>query len=290
MDAIPARAAMAGIFLAVLIICLPAFASGQDPETLQVAVPPDMGCSEGPRAAQWQGVKKRFRQLFEGANGPFRHVDMEVLVTSVKDSIAEIEAVKGFSPEATNECGFGKLFMQLLSIATMEDPTTIAQYFQEHPDASSPVMTMLLDIPWLATAQSGWPFMAILGQISHQKSDVLGPVLNVDAVDGLANEQIKAYFNDLVEAQKQGDMIGMAHSSREFLRMDHQGSPFGTMTALAASAALSMNLQERLKGLELLQDSFRQAISNPQELDIALTIRWPLWAFLHVTVDVFAAD
>jgi len=278
---------MARVFLAALLACISPFVVAQAPGP---AAPVDMGCADGPRAAQWLGVKKRFRKLFDGANGPFKPVSEDDLVSTVKVSIAEIEAVRGLStdPDAVNECGFGKLFIQLMSLVTVEDPSGIAQYFQEHPSVSSPVLTMLLDIPWISMAQSGWPFMGILAQINFQKAKLLTPMLNVAAVDGLANEAVSAYFDLMAGSQHTGDMLAMATASQMYLRTPPQGSPYATLTAMATQCAISMDIQERLRGIQALQEGFRQAIATPGELDIALTIRWPLWGFLHVSVDVFA--
>jgi len=269
----------------IFIACLTALATAQEAQ-----LPADMGCVEGPRAAQWSVVKQRFRGLFAGASGPFKAVEPDALVSAVKSSISELEAVNGLSTnaDAVNECGFGKLFIQLLSLVTVEEPSALAQYFQEHPAVASPVLTMLLDIPWIAMAQSGWPFLGILAQINFQKAKVLSPLLNIAAVDGLANEAITAYFDLMTESQKTGDMVAMATASQMYLRSPPPGSPYATLTAMATQSAISMDLQERLKGIQTLQESFRQVITAAPELDIALTIRWPLWGFLHVTVDVFA--
>lgn len=235
-------------------------------------------------------MKQRFRALFEGSKGPFTPVPVETLVSTVKDSIADIEAVRGLSTDAdaVSECGFGKLFIQLLSLVTVEEPSGIVQYFQDHPSVASPVLTMLLDIPWVSMAQSGWPFLGILAQINYQKTKILTPMLNVDAVDGLSNEAIRAYFDLMTSSQTSGDMLAMATASQMYLRNPPPGSPYATLTALATSAAISMDVQERLKSIQNLQEGFRQAITTPSELDIALTIRWPLWGFLHAGVDVFA--
>jgi len=271
--------------LATIVACFIALAAAQEAQ-----LPPDMACVDGPRSKQWLSVKQRFRGLFAGANGPFRAVEPDVLVAAVKDSIKELEAVNALSTEgdAINECGFGKLFIQLLTLVTVEDPSAIAQYFQEHPAVASPVLTMLLDIPWLATAQSGWPLFGILGQINFQKAKLLGPVLNLPAIDGLANEAVVAYFELMTGSQQTGDMLAMATASQMYLRNPPPGSPYAALTAMATQAAVSMNLQERLTGIRTLQESFQQALTTPPELDIALTIRWPLWGFLHVAVDVFA--
>jgi len=256
----------------------------------QIMPPDDMACTQGPRAKQWVNVKKRFRSLLDTGSGPFRPVNLDALATAVKESIAEVESVRGLSQDAdaVNECGFGKLFIQLLSIATVEEPAGLAQYFQEHPAVANPVLTMILDIPWIAMAQSGWPFMGILAQINYQKVSVVGPMLNADAVDGIGTEEARAYFDLMSAAREVDDMQTMATVSQMFLRNPPEGTPFGTLTALSTQFAISMDIQERVKGIQFLQDSIRQALPTAPELDIGLSIRWPLWGFLHMIVDVFA--
>lgn len=273
-----------------LVACILASCVAQE-QAQEVMVPNDMACVEGPRSAQWGRVKERFRALFDGASGPFKPVDMETLVGAVKESVADVETVGGLSsPDAQGECGFGKLFIQLLSLVAVEDPPSIAQYFQEHTPVASPVLTMLLDIPWVSTARSGWPFFGVLAQIQYQKTRILAPMINVDAVDGLGSEPVIAFFNVMTEAQQQGDMLAMATASSMFLQHPIQGSPYATLTAMSTQAAMSMNIGERLQSIEMLQKGFKQAISTPSELDIALTIRWPMWGFLHVCVDVFSEN
>lgn len=278
--------AMARLLVATLLACTSAFVAAQ-PEQV---VPADMSCAVGPRAAQWGRVKQRFRTLFGGPAGPFNPVAQDSLVNAVTESIAEVDAVRGLSvdADAVNECGIGKVFIQLLSLVTVEEPAAIAQYFQEHPSIASPVLTMLLDIPWVSLAQSGWPFFSALAQINYQKSKLLSPILNNAAVDGLANEAITAYFDLMTGSQKNGDMLGMAQASQMYLTNPPPGSPYATLTAMATQSAISMDIQERFKGIQNLQEGFRQALTTPAELDIALTIRWPLWGLLDVSVDVFA--
>lgn len=256
----------------------------------QMEGPQDMACGTGPRAAQWGKVKARFRAAFDGAGGPFKAVAPEALAAVVKESIDEMNAVRGLSTDAdaVNECGFGKLFIQLASLVTVEEPNAIVQYFQERPNVASPVLTMLLDIPWFDVARSGWPFFGVLANINYQKARIVAPLLNSAAIDGLANEAIQAYFDVMSASKEGGDMLAMAAASQMFLRDLPAGSPYATLTAMATQCAISMDIKERLKGIQTLQDLFRQSMTTPSELDIALTVRWPLWGFLHVSVDVFA--
>merc|ERR1719162_538255 len=184
-----------------------------------------MACTEGPRSANWGRVKQRFRSLFEGATGPFKPVSMDALTSVVKESVEDVEAVRGLSgdADALNECGVGKLFIQVLSLVAVEEPAAVAQYFQEHPAIASPMLTLLLDVPWLSLAQSGWPIFGVLAQLNYAKQKLLAPMLNLPAVDGLANEAFQAYFDLMTDTAHNGDMLAMAAASQMYLRNPPQG-------------------------------------------------------------------
>eukprot|EP00928_Gymnodinium_smaydae_P079262 TRINITY_DN63232_c0_g1_i1.p1 TRINITY_DN63232_c0_g1~~TRINITY_DN63232_c0_g1_i1.p1 ORF type:complete len:294 (-),score=78.78 TRINITY_DN63232_c0_g1_i1:47-928(-) len=276
--------------VAALAALLFAAASAQGPPGgTTVEAPRDMGCTEGPRAEAWRSVKLRMHSLFNTSTGPFKLASIDALAEAVQGSIAEIQPSGGFAAESAGECGFGKLFLQVLSMTLMDSPEGLAQFLQEHPTLSSPVMTALLDIPWTAVAQSGWPLFGVLAQVNYKKLEVLGPVLNYDAIDGLGDDAVRKYFEVMGVAQKQGDLVGMAQASTEFLQKAPQsGGPLSTLTALATQAAVQMNVQRRFELLGILQQTFRETVTSAATLDIALTTRWPLWGFLHVAADVFA--
>lgn len=108
-------------------------------------------------------------------------------------------------------------------------------------------------------------------------------------MDNLENEATRAYFNDLMDAKKQGQMDRMVQASNLYIqKTSSQGNALGTLTALATQAALEMNPKKRVEALQVIQTGFRQALTRPAELDIVLTTRWPLWAFIHVGVDSFS--
>merc|ERR1719453_1405572 len=99
-NSIAGPSVMARLFLAALVALPLAWAQNE------VALPVDMGCTDGPRSANWGRVKQRFRSLFEGATGPFKPVSMEALTSAVRESVADVEAVRGLSgdADALNEC------------------------------------------------------------------------------------------------------------------------------------------------------------------------------------------
>lgn len=256
----------------------------------RVDIPEDIACDRGPNAAAWSSVKKRFRALLEESSGPFRLAPRETVQKVLQESIEDISNVGGFSNNVREECGFGKLFIQVLSVVTMEDSLAVAQFLQDTPVMSSPMLTILLDIPWVATALSGWPFFGILSQVAMHKVDLMKGALNNDAVDGLSDETAKAYFREVYEAAPNSDLARMAQASFAYMASTTAGSSdvLGQLTAMATQAAVQTDVKQRMDTVQALQRMFRNVIATPSELDIALTTRWPLWGVLHVAVDAFA--
>lgn len=262
--------------------------AAQDPGQLEL--PADMGCKDGPRAATWLSIKNRFRTFFNGSNSPFKASTQEELAKVLEGAIVEANTVGALGAEGASECGFGKLFIQVMSIALIDEPSVLVQYISEKPVLSSPLLTLLLDIPWVVMAQSGWPFFGILAQVSYHKQRVLKGAMREDAIDGLGDDFTKAYFDIVSKSQESGDLIAMTEASGKYLKIPDLGktSPFGAICAMSTQAAIQMDVKDRLNTLDIIQKSFRQTMSTPAELEIALTTRWPFWGFLHVAVDVFA--
>merc|ERR1712083_532987 len=100
----------------------------------------------------------------------------------------------------------------------------------------------------------------ILAQINYQKVNVVGPMLNKEAVDGIGDETVKVYFDLMDAARNTDDLRTMATVSQVYLRDPPQSSPYATLTALSTQCAISMDVQDRVKGMQLLQDSLRQTL------------------------------
>jgi len=251
----------------------------------QLEIPEDMACEKGPHAAQWQAVKASFRKLVdEGAPGPFKPAPREEIKKVVDKAVKDLTAIGGF---AKGECGLGRLSIQMLTIATLDDPQAVLQLLQTSGEISSPVLTVLLDVPWMATALSGWPFFGILAQVGLHKIDLLKGYLNTDVVDGLDRPLEKQYFSEANGAAQQSDLVGMAEAAYKYLSGE-TGGIMAPLTALATQAAVQSDVKSRMDACGSLQQSFRNVIRNAEELDFALSTRWPIWSLLHLTVGAFA--
>lgn len=254
-------------------------------------IPEDLACTKGPHAKAWVAAKDRFRVLMEEPKSMFELIPPASIKTALDAAIADVKAAGGFDKEAGNECGYGRLAIQLLSVALMEDPMAVAQPLQEMAAMANPVMTLLLDIPWVATALSGWPFFGILAQVGLHKVARLNGLLDYDAVDGLGDQVSADYFTKISTAADNSDLITMADVSYAYLQAPSDKiGVLGSLTALATQAALQSDVQKRMGACAALQEAMRSAIGDAAELDIALTTRWPLWSLLHISVDAFSAN
>lgn len=257
----------------------------------QLAVPEDLECERGPHAAVWKQVKQRFRSLLEETPGAlFNPIPEEKLKTVVDETIADVKAAGGFERTSTDECGYGKLALQLLSVCLVSDPMAVAQTVQSAGESfASPVLTLLLDIPWVATALSGWPLFGLLAQVSLRKAGVLEGIVDLESIDGVNKGSV--YFTAMRKAMVASDLTAMADATVKYLDnpdVAGDGGALGALTALATQAAVQSNVQERLNLINGLQEAMKKAVHNSQDLDLMLATRWPLWSLIHFTVDAIS--
>lgn len=250
--------------------------------SLQVPVgsqppPEDMACLTGPHAKVWHSVKNRFREVAE----PFQVVSRETLLSTLNAAMEELNAAKVL--EATDECGLGRLCLQILSLITMEDPTALAQLFGSLEQLSSPVMTLLLDIPWWAVAQARWPVFGLLAQINLRKVNTPG-LANNDAVDGISDPITQAFYQYLMQTLQQGDVQAMGQGAVAYVQQEKGSSAIGPLTAMSIQAA-SVDAQQSIEIFQALQGGLKQVIGTGAELDVLLSTQWPLWGLLTIGLD-----
>lgn len=246
--------------------------------------PEDMACAAGPSAAVWAQVKELFRQAV--GQGP---VGRDVLTAALESTITGLKQVGALSPERSGECGFGKFCLQMLSFAAIEDAANLVQLFSGFEEITSPVLTMLLDVPWETIAQSGWPLFGLLAQIASRRTEVPQDAgLNPAAVDGLDEAASATFFTELLTAMGSQNTAATEKVAGDFLSNDVAGKgSLGPLTAIAAQL-MAAKPEAKVPLSQALQVAFKQVIGNGPELDVALGTRWPLWILLHAGVDSLA--
>mmetsp|Transcript_45457 Transcript_45457/g.105423 ORF Transcript_45457/g.105423 Transcript_45457/m.105423 type:complete len:381 (-) Transcript_45457:57-1199(-) len=253
---------------------------------------PDLACMSEPHAAAWQALKIRFRDLVVKAGTILAPPQRQVIVDQMEQAIEDLKKAGALGTEAKDECGLGKLSLQLVSLATVEDPAPMAQVFSSLETVASPVLTMLLDVSWLVLAQTGWPIFGLLNLINLRKQEIQGG-MNPDVLDGLDAPASQAFLGSIGRVLMEGSLPALDHLADEYLRtitsLPPAATPLGQFTALAAHAVARPDLQEKAAFMQVLQDGFRQAVGSAPELDIMISTGWPLWAFIHVASEAFVA-
>lgn len=246
------------------------------------APPEDMGCAAGAHAAAWASVKQRFRGAVAS---PLALASREVLVGALEGALQELKAANALDPASADECGLGKLCLQMMSILTVDDPNGLMQIFSAYEQLASPVMTMMLDVPWVLLSQAGWPLFGLLAQINLRKSHAPG-AMNTEGLDGLDDPAARMLFEEMGTAVKASNQAGLEAAASAFLQKEPgSGSALAALCALAAQAVAITNVQARVQILDALQSAFKQVIGSAAELDIALSTNWPLWGLTHAAVD-----
>jgi hypothetical protein len=242
-------------------------------------------CKEGPHAATWQSVKKQFRNIFNKDGTSLIRTPKKVLTSVMESVMKELKDSAALKPDSKDQCGLGRLSLQLLSFTTLPDEA-LMQLFASSEQVASPVLTMLLDTPWLAVAQSGWPIMGLLAEINLQKR--ASDVINKAEVDGLDKPVGVAFHTELTEALVKGNSQAFKQVTNLYLLgiNDKDRSTIATLTALAAHA-VSSDIKERMQAMDMVQDGLKQAIGNAMELDILLGTQWHLWGLMHIAVEPF---
>merc|ERR1719336_1932688 len=110
--------------------------------------PPDLACSASPRTPAWAAAKQHFRGLFPAAAAVPQLASREAMTASMEGALKDLKAMEALGPQAVDECGLGKLCLQLLSFASIDDPAAIVQLFS------------------VALAGAGWPFFGLLSQLN----------------------------------------------------------------------------------------------------------------------------
>lgn len=243
----------------------------------------DLGCTTGPHAPAWQETKATFRALLEGDGSSLLLAPREAMANATSKAVQVLTAA-GALGSADADCGLGRLCLQLLSVANVDDPSALVELFSTMEKLSSPVLTTLLEFNWAVIGQSGWPIFGLLGQINLRKGQVEG-ALNNNELDGLNDEAGKDLLANLITAFSSGDPKVMEPVGSVYLMQETNGSALAPLTAIAARAFGSQDAKGRLDILSAMQNGLRQVVATPLDLDIATSTNWPMWGLLHLAAD-----
>lgn len=233
---------------------------------------PNLDCTQGPLGSQWAKIRAKVQEVFskeEVGFVPISNEKVTMLLHKVMDDY--IEPIPGGRPalaQADDTCGLGKLLIQLLSMLTVTDVKTLGTIIVNAEQLASPLLTLLLDMPWAHIRDSGWPFFGLLAQMNiHQTQGGAG---NDDATDGIDNEVGGTFMRDLLNMLSTNDMPGLRQRAMAFLDdpKSPQSSALGVVSALLVQAATtpsgsaghSYNASEMLIGTQV---AMRSLVRSP---------------------------
>jgi len=203
--------------------------------------------------------------------------------SSLHEAVRMLQAVH--SP--IDECGLGRLCMSMLALLTGE----VEPSLYNAPQIHSPLLTVLLDVPWTLTVSSKWPLFGLLAQLHlHSSGDDDFPAHGSEAefFRKIPDHLQKRRWKEL--ADHGARLLGQQRNHQS--HSDGEGTATGnahampTLSALA-SQLLSPDLREAdqaKRALEQVQSVFRQCVQSAEDLHATIVSAWPLYSILHVAV------
>jgi len=186
-------------------------------------------------------------------------------------------------------CGVGKLMAQLLSVITVDtDGKTIGEALKNEP-MMSPVLTLLLDIPW-SSYQPMWPAFGLYAQMAIRRAPAN---TNHESVDGIMHPEMQQFANALNVAIINGELASLKTLAKAFLEAGPEAveqSPIGFLTAVFTQAAVADTPEEAEVFFYEAQKVMKKMVFTPQDFDSLLSTRWPLWGMAYLaSLKIMAA-
>lgn len=250
---------------------------------------PDLACARTPHK-EWREFKALLIQWLGGWSGgtePSNQEQVRSVLELVQQTLRPVY-------HEVNECGMGRLSMTLLALIVGEGKGSLLSV----PSLHSPLLTILLDIPWGVLMRSGWPFFGLLSQLQ----------LHTHRLDDAPSDgHIGSYFIGLVKTLPLQDVDTLVSLGAQFIYLDDEASKAReaaaaadgsdgaaaalenghVMPTLCAWASLLLNAEvlrdkDRAEGaLQHMQAFYRQAVMSMDDLQATVHSAWPLYGILH---------
>jgi len=250
---------------------------------------PELSCHQN---GEWVEVKSATALQFGSWRAGVEVQDagqLQVLVDSAVRRLSTHASTGGAS-----ECGMGRLCMSLLAVLAGGTGGTLLGAHALH----SPLLTVLLDVPWRLLVHSGWPIFGMLAQLhlrarERQTAPTVGPaaVYFHDLTASLERRDAKPHAQ-LERGLATQEAARIAHLGAAFLRSD-EGRIYASDHVIPGLCALASQLLSPEVGttsmpmedaLQQVQGFFRQAVQSIEDLQGTLDSAWPLYSVLHLAV------
>lgn len=271
----------------IIYACMVLAASGQaaQPAAADPYEPMDLICRKSAHSQMWLGVQQKLQYIL-GPSAAFVALNREQTLEPYLGSIMEDVASLPKADEA--ECGTGQLMLSLLKVITIDSDGELIGQIKSKDELSSPILTLLLDVPWTAY-QPEWPMFGLLAQAAVKRSQTH---TNKDAIDGLLQPELKQMASAMIHAIGESDLENLKALSTTFIDAGAsamEASPIGFLTAIftqAATAPTKKDAQAMLSDAQILMKSM---ITSAADLEVTMGSRWPLWGMAYLA-SLKAAD
>jgi len=257
---------------------------------------PDLTCKDV-ASREWLEIK-RLAQLEFSLGSPLIKASqmastgrarLQALVDKAENAI---KAVRGLSFSPVDECSMGRLCMSLMALAAAPDDNSPAGIVAAGGGGAgsvlpalamhSPLLTVLLDMPWRLVLASGWPLFGILAQLNLRRAR---------HDDAPLSGQPAMYFISLGAGLERQEAYSLATLGAEFLR-SVEGRAHASTHVLPGLCALASQLLSPEVGtrggmptdtaLKQVQGFYRQAVQGIEDVQGTLDTAWPLYRVLHL--------
>ncbi|KAF4660617.1 hypothetical protein FOL47_007077 [Perkinsus chesapeaki] len=201
----------------------------------------------------------------------------------------------------TADCGLARLTTQLMGVIGAIGAVgseAVSEALISNEKLHSPLMTVLVDIPWQKVHASGWPFFPLMaqwqlrnlqaGMLAAGKDDIEDPIVN-------------QFYTVSSEALTGGDLSQLAVACQGLLSSDVAGNdtfvrlhPIPFTMALAGVAATTDDRDYRSSLLNAAQDIIAFDISSAPigaaALSESLHSMWPVWPVVSLALSALAMD
>jgi len=257
---------------------------------------PDLTCKDV-ASREWLEIK-RLAQLEFSLGSPLIKASqmasagrarLQALVDKAENTI---KAVRGLSFSPVDECSMGRLCMSLMALAAAPDDNSPAGIVPAGGGGAgsvlpalamhSPLLTVLLDVPWRLVLASGWPLFGILAQLNLRRAR---------HDDAPLSGQPAMYFMSLGAGLERHEAYSLASLGAEFLRSVEGRAHASThvLPGLCALASQLLSPEVGTKGgmptdtaLKQVQGFYRQAVQGIEDVQGTLDTAWPLYRVLHL--------
>jgi len=238
----------------------------------------DLTCMKTAQLQTWLTIQQKFQYIL-GPSAGFVALHKENTLEPALSSITS--DVAGLPKENVGECAIGQLMLQLLKVITIDSDGELIGQIKNQDQLSSPILTLLLDVPWTAF-QPEWPLFGLLAQAAVKRSQTH---TNNEAIDGLIQPELKQFASAMNRAIGETNLEGLRGLSRAFIDSGADAvkvSPIGFLTAVFTQAATSATKKDAQAMLSDAQIFMKNMITSPSDLEATLGSQWPMWGMAYL--------